>query len=86
MVLKSSIADLSAYHSSSTFNCFIFCYAKFPRWLVAGTGDPESEFKKKNLICHSNLGTKTQSHKRFQTIKYENGITSCKGVAPLYIQ
>ena len=26
------------------------------------------------LICHSNLGTKTQSHKRFQTIKHENGI------------
>ena len=26
------------------------------------------------LIYHSNLGTKTQSHKRFQTIRHENGI------------
>ena len=26
------------------------------------------------LIYYNNLGTKTQSHKRFQTIKHENGI------------
>ena len=26
------------------------------------------------LLCHDNLGTKTQSHKRFQTIKHENSI------------
>ena len=39
------------------------------------------------LICHSNLGTKTYSHKRFQKIKHENVIMcSTKWVAALYNQ
>ena len=28
----------------------------------------------KVLICHSNLGTKTQSHQRLITIRQENGV------------
>ena len=54
--------------------CSIF-HARFVKNLVFEISELRPTMSSDTLlICHSNLGTKTQSHQRLITIRHENGV------------